>query len=185
MQNYRPNRRTFLQAAAAGLAAAPLLGARGAFAAERSAPSATEASHDNRLPIIDAHIHLWDLSRYPVPWIAGIPLLNKTYLLEDFKAQSAGLGLVGMVYVQASWALDYSLLEADYVANLARHDRFVEGMVAYAPLEYGEQARAFLDALMTRGPIIKGIRRALPDPTDTTFDFDRYVAASRSWPTMV
>jgi L-fuconolactonase len=164
-----------LEAAAAGAAAAPLLGAQGAFAAERSSASPTQAKHQHGLSIIDAHIHLWDLSRYPVPWIATIPLLNKSYLLEDFKDQSAGLGVVGMVYVQASWALDYSLLEADYVATLARHNDFVRGMVAYAPVEYGEQVRSYLDVLMARGPIIKGIRRALPDVADTTFDFDRYV----------
>ncbi|MBV9544502.1 MAG: amidohydrolase family protein [Chloroflexi bacterium] len=177
MQSHRPNRRTFLQAAAAGLTAAPLLGATGALAAEASSTTTAESAEAaaNDLPIIDAHIHLWDLSRYPVPWIVGDPVLEKSYVLQDFKQHSAGTGVVGMVYVQASWALDYSLLEADYVANLAAHDRFVQGMVAYAPLEFGEQVRSYLDTLVTRGLVIKGIRRALPDVTDTTFNFDRYI----------
>jgi L-fuconolactonase len=168
-----------LQAAAAGLAAAPLLGTRGAFAAEpwaaTPAVAAAPANQPNGLSIIDAHIHLWDLSQYPVPWIAGTPVLEKSYLLQDFKDQSAGLGLAGMVYVQASWAVEYSLLEADYVADLAANDPFVQGMVAYAPLEYGEQVRSYLDALMTRGPIIKGIRRILPDTTDKKFDMASYI----------
>ena len=41
--------------------------------------------------IVDAHIHLWDLTRYPVPWIAGNAILNQSYVLKDFKDQSAGL----------------------------------------------------------------------------------------------
>src|SRR5260370_16766605 len=34
-----------------------------------------------------SHIHLWDLSRFPVPWIAGNPILNQSYVLQDFKSQ--------------------------------------------------------------------------------------------------
>jgi hypothetical protein len=48
-------------------------------------------------------------------------------------------------------------------------------MVAYAPLEYGDQARVYLDSLMTRSPVIKRIRRGLPDPKDTRFDMDRFI----------
>jgi len=162
---FRSSRRQLLQAAAAGLVLSPLLNARRASAAALPAPGS----------IIDAHIHLWDIAHYPVPWIAGNPILNQSYVLDDFKDQSAGLGLGGIVYVQAAWASEYSLLEADYVANLAANDPFVQGMVAYAPLEYGDQVRTYLDSLMTRGPVIKGIRRGLPDPSDSKFDMDRFI----------
>jgi L-fuconolactonase len=166
-RSYRASRRKLLQAAAAGVVLSPLLSARGAAAAPAALPPSGS--------IIDAHIHLWDLAQYPVPWIEGNPILNQSYVLDDFKDQSAGLGLGGMVYVQAAWANEYSLLEADYVANLAASDPFVQGMVAYAPLEYGDQVRTYLDSLITRGPVIKGIRRGLPDPTDTKFDMDRFI----------
>ncbi|MGI9145334.1 MAG: amidohydrolase family protein, partial [Chloroflexota bacterium] len=107
------------------------------------------------------------------------PILNQSYLLQDFKNQSAGLGVDAMVYVQASWALEYSLAEADYVTNLAAHNGLVQGMVAYAPLEYGDQVRAYLDALMIHGTFIKGIRRGLPSASDTTFDMDRFIRGIR------
>jgi L-fuconolactonase len=168
---YRPSRRTLLQAAAAGLILGPALSARGVAAA---GPALTRAAAPSG-SIIDAHIHLWDLSEFPVPWIAGNPILNKSYVLQDYKDQSAGLGIAGIVYVQAAVANEYSLLEADYIADLAANDPLVQGMVAYAPLEYGEQSRVYLDSLMTRGPIIKGIRRGLPDPADKTFDMNRFI----------
>jgi L-fuconolactonase len=170
--SYRPSRRTFLQAAAAGAVLGPLLGSRNVHAAE-PAPSATSLAAG--LSIVDAHIHLWDLGVFPVPWITGNPVLNRSYVLQDYKDQSAGLGVTGMVYVQAAVANEYALLEADYIADLAARDPLVQGMVAYAPLEYGEQVRVFLDSLLTRGPIIKGIRRGLPDPADSKFDMDRFI----------
>ena len=131
---------------------------------------------------MDAHIHLWDLTRYPVPWIAGIPTLNQSYTLQDFKDHSAGLGVGAIVYVQAAWASEYSLLEADYVTNLAARDPLVQGMVAYAPLEYGDQVRSYLDALMVHGTFIKGVRRGLPSPTDATFDMERFMRGIRILP---
>jgi L-fuconolactonase len=132
--------------------------------------------------IIDAHIHLWDLTQFPVPWIAGNPILDRSYVLQDYKDQSAGLGVGGIVYVQAAVANEYSLLEADYIADLAAVEPLVQGMVAYAPLEYGDQVRVYLDSLMSRGPIIKGIRRALPDAADSTFDLDRFIQSIQILP---
>jgi L-fuconolactonase len=151
-----------------------MLEARGVAAAAPDRSSAGAAVPAG-FSIIDAHIHLWDLTKFPVPWIASNRILNKSYVLQDFKDQSAGVGVGGMVYVQAAWANEYSLLEADYVADLAANDPFVKGMVAYAPLEYGDQTRVYLDSLMTRGSVIKGIRRGLPDPKDTTFDMARFI----------
>jgi L-fuconolactonase len=173
--SYRPSRRTFLQAAATGVLA-PALAARTVAAAEPATePLRAAAALPAGLSIVDAHIHLWDLVRYPVPWIAGNPVLNQSYVLQDFKDQSAGLSVGAIVYVQAAWASEYSLLEADYVTNLAAHDALVQGMVAYAPLEYGEQVRSYLDALMIHGTFIKGVRRGLPNPADTTFNMDRFL----------
>jgi L-fuconolactonase len=169
LMDYRPRRRTLLQAAAAGLALGPVLRARPTYAA--AASTATPAGFS----IVDAHIHLWDLTEFPVPWISGNKVLDRSYVLQDFKDQSAGLGIGGIVYVQAAVANEYALLEADYIADLAAHDPLVQGMVAYAPLEYGDQSRVFLDSLLTRGSIIKGIRRGLPDSADSKFDMERFI----------
>ena len=103
--SYRPSRRTFLQAATAGVLA-PAIAARSVAAAptELAAERFSAGGLPAGFSIVDAHIHLWDLTRYPVPWIAGNAILNQSYVLKDFKDQSAGLGVGAMVYVQAAWA---------------------------------------------------------------------------------
>src|ERR1700724_955369 len=133
--SYRPSRRTFLQAAAAGVLA-PALSVQSVAAVERTlaTPSLAGAAVPAGFSIVDAHIHLWDLSEFPVPWIAGNPILNKSYVLQDYKDQSAGLGIGAIVYVQAAVANEYSLLEADYIADLAANDPRGQGRVRYAPL---------------------------------------------------
>ena len=77
-------------------------------------------------------------------WIAGNPILNKSYVLQDYKDQSAELGIGGIVYVQAAVANEYSLLEADYIADLAANDPLIQGMGASGQRKlFGDNARSF------------------------------------------
>jgi L-fuconolactonase len=35
-------------------------------------------------PIIDAHVHLYDVNRFSYGWLANVPKINRSYGLEDF-----------------------------------------------------------------------------------------------------
>jgi L-fuconolactonase len=113
------------------------------------------------LPIVDTHVHLWDPARFRIPWVDGNALLDRPYGLREFGAAVAGLEVQGLVFIQAEVAESYALLEAQWVAGLAAQDQRIRGIVPYAPLEYGDRARAFLEALLAVGPLVKGVRRLL------------------------
>lgn len=118
-------------------------------------------------PMIDAHVHLWDPQRFRIPWIDGSALLNQRYLLEEYRAHTAGLPIEAFVYLQVEVAPAYALLEAQFVAELAAEDPRLRGIVAWAPLEDGECARSYLAALTRGAPLVKGVRRIVqgePDP---------------------
>ncbi|MEK7720170.1 MAG: hypothetical protein AAB347_11295 [Bacteroidota bacterium] len=36
--------------------------------------------------IVDAHLHLWDITKLNYPWLNDIPALNKTFSLDDYNA---------------------------------------------------------------------------------------------------
>jgi L-fuconolactonase len=111
------------------------------------------------VPIIDAHLHLWDPSHFRMPWLDGNALLNRRYGLDDYRAATAGLDVQGMVYVQTDVAAPYALLEAQWAAALAAQDPRLRGIVPFAPLEDGDRVRAYLDALVQISPLIRGVRR--------------------------
>ncbi|NQX28058.1 amidohydrolase family protein [Microbacteriaceae bacterium VKM Ac-2854] len=69
----------------------------------------TELLYDG--PIIDAHTHLWDLSNDDYPWLMPTGsfgpkgrldvLKGKDYLLENYRTDIAGCGVVASVHVEA------------------------------------------------------------------------------------
>ena len=112
-------------------------------------------------PIVDAHLHLWDPNHFQMLWLSGNDLLDKPYGLTEFREHTRGVDIAAMVYLQVEVAPAYGLLEAQWVADLATQDPRLQGIVAWAPCEYGEQSRAYLAALVQVSPLVKGVRRLL------------------------
>src|SRR5689334_7057497 len=120
-------------------------------------------------PIVDAHVHLWDPDRFRIPWIDGDELLGRRYLLDEYREHTAGVDVAAMVYLQVEVAPAYGLLEAQFVAGLAREDPRIQAIVAWAPLEDGACARSYLDALVAVSPLVRGVRRLVQDEADPRF----------------
>jgi L-fuconolactonase len=110
-------------------------------------------------PIVDSHLHIWDPSHIPMSWLDEDPLLNRRFDLGDYRAATTGLRVEAMVYVQVNVAAPYGLVEPRWVSEQAKADPRLKGIVAWAPLEYGERARSYLAALIEIGPLVKGVRR--------------------------
>ncbi len=120
-------------------------------------------------PIIDAHVHLWNPDRFRMSWLDGVDLLNQPYEYSHFSQHSSALSLEAFVYVEVGADSAYSFLEAQWVAGVARQEARLKGIVAAAPLEYGNRLRYYLEALVALGPQIKGVRRLLQDETNPNF----------------
>ena len=74
-------------------------------------------------PIVDTHLHLWDPQRLRYPWLDDIPLLNKPYLLDDFKRASGSVQVGKMVFLQCECDFSQFIDEAAWVTGLAALDK--------------------------------------------------------------
>lgn len=120
-------------------------------------------------PIIDAHVHLWDPKRMRIPWLDGDATLDKPYGLAEYRTQTQGIAIEGIVFMEVDVAPSYRLLEAQRIAELASKETLIRAIVPSAPLEDGERVRSFLEALQALGPRIKGVRRLLQDEPDPNY----------------
>jgi L-fuconolactonase len=120
-------------------------------------------------PIVDSHVHLWDPTRFRMPWLDGNERIGKPFGLADFRQHAAGIDVEGIVYLQVEVTPPYALLEAQWVADLPAEGPPILGIVPWAPLEDGDRARSFLDAMVKIDPRIKGIRRLYQGEPDLDF----------------
>ncbi|HWE62420.1 MAG TPA: amidohydrolase family protein [Chloroflexota bacterium] len=121
------------------------------------------------MPIVDAHLHLWDPQHFRMHWLDGNALLDRTYDLATYREHTAGLDIQGMVYVQVDVDPAYGLLEAQWAVERAREDPRLQAIVAFAPLEHGTRCRSYLQALAAIDRRIAGVRRLVQDEHEPDF----------------
>ncbi len=118
-------------------------------------------------PIVDAHLHIWDPDRIGMGWQAPGAPLNRPYTIGDYQEQTGGIDIEAMVFVECFVDPGQSLKEVALAEEAAAADPRLKSIVAQAPLEWGDDARPYLDHLASRHPRVKGIRRMIefqPDP---------------------
>jgi L-fuconolactonase len=119
-------------------------------------------------PIVDTHLHIWDLSRIRYPWLASVPKLNRNHLIDDFRRACGSVQVAKMVFVQCECEPALAQEEAAWVSEVAKADPRIRGIVAWAPLEKGEGAEPDL-AKLGANPLVKGIRRIIQFEPDIGF----------------
>ena len=119
------------------------------------------------MKIIDAHHHLWDLSRFNYGWQREFPVLDRTFSLRDYQETTADLGVVKSVHVQADVDEEFGLQETRWILSLAETDAPIEGVVAWGPVA-SPDFDTFLEGLGNH-PKLKGIRRLIQAEDDPRF----------------
>jgi L-fuconolactonase len=130
------NRRTFLQSSAG------------------AALTGIAAAQNPAIPVIDTHIHLFDVSRpQGVPWPPkDDKVLYKTALPERYRKLATQFGIVGAIEIEASPWLE----DNQWVLDVAAKDKILVGTVG--DIEPGTpEFRKHLERFH-RNPLFRGIR---------------------------
>jgi L-fuconolactonase len=163
--NHSSNRREFLKQAAAGTAAVGVFSAGPAFplvADEKTDQNQKDPNVDAQasLPIVDTHEHLWDLTKFNLPWTKGNEVLGRSFVTKDYLEATQGLNLVKSVYMEVDVDPAQQVQEAEYVIDLCkRNDNPMVGAVISGRPASGE-FRAYIMKFKD-SPYIKGVRQVL------------------------
>lgn len=134
---------------------------------------------DDIPPFVDSHVHFWNPQRLRYGWLAGEPSLNKKHEPPELAQAATGLPLDKIVFVQCDCDPAQAAEEATYVAELARTESRIKGIVAFAAVERGRVVAPHLD-LLRNNPLVKGVRRLLQGEKDAEKAVDeRFVEGVR------
>ena len=123
-----------------------------------------------RGPIIDAHIHLWDLAMDRHPWLrpsggaiqalGDLAPIRRNYLVEDYREDTKNQNVVASVHVEAAWdRSDDPLAEIRWLETLDKSSGVAARYIGYADLA-SPAAAAGLDRL-AEVPRCVGVRAML------------------------
>jgi len=125
---------------------------------------------------IDSHHHFWKFSQTAYPWInSQMSVLQRDFLPEDLKRQIAGLGIDGVVSVQARQSME----ETEWLLELAEQHDFIRGVVGWIPLQ-SEEVQAEIERL-SHNDLLKSVRHVVQDEPDDTFLLGEKFNRGVSW----
>ncbi len=114
-------------------------------------------------PIVDTHQHLWDLSKFRLPWLKAGGELTRDFTMADYRKATKGLGIAKSVYMEVAVAPEQKLAEAEHIVEVCadKSNPTCAAVIGGLILEDG-----FEDYIMRfKGNLyIKGVRYALNSP---------------------
>jgi predicted TIM-barrel fold metal-dependent hydrolase len=163
------DRRAFLRQASTSALAVGLLPAGASML-----PGADEKAEDKKdpnvdaqasLPIVDTHEHLWDLTKFKLPWTKGNEKLGRSFVTKDYLEATQGLNLVKSVYMEVDVDPTQQVQEAEYVIDLCQRkdNPMVAAVISGRPAS--SDFRAYIMKYKD-SPYIKGVRQVLHGPSD-------------------
>ena len=98
-----------------------------------------------RGPIIDAHIHLWDLGMDRHPWLrptggaiqalGDLAPIRRNYLVDDYRRDVANQNVVASVHVEAAWdRADDPLAEIEWLETLDKSSGVANRYIGFVDL---------------------------------------------------
>jgi len=131
-----------------------------AAAAWLAAETAGADDSDVSIPIIDTHVHLWDLTKIRLPWLAGAPELNQDALWSDYQEATTGLNIAKAVYLEVDVDPAQHETEARLIIETIRSGRtaLVAAVIGGRPASEG--FNAYIEPL-AKESVVKGLRQVL------------------------
>jgi len=114
------------------------------------------------LAVIDTHQHLWDLTKFTLPWhgTEDVNPLRRNFVMSDYLAATGGLDVVKTVYMEVDVAPEQQVAEAEYVLDLCRRDDNPMAGAVISGRPASPEFAAYI-RIFAKNPHLKGVRQVL------------------------
>ncbi len=142
------------------------------------------------VPVVDAHHHLWDLSRGRYPWLqegydprnfflGGHQALRSDFLPAHYRQASQGCRVLATVHVEARRAECEQLDETAWLHELHQHHGMPNAVVPCLDLAH-PAAEERLNAQL-RYPLVRGVRWAWPGADGSAYHAKNASLLDEAW----
>ena len=114
-------------------------------------------------PIIDSHLHFWDMSKFKIPEIESYERLKRNFSLSDAGEAVINLNVEKIVYMEVNLIQEQKYSEAEYISRICGQDDnpICAAFIGGNPLSYSFRDYA---ALFKGSKYVKGARHVLHPP---------------------
>jgi L-fuconolactonase len=159
----RSTRRDFLKQSA--ITGAGMLAAGTAFEMSHTATAYAKGLNVKdpaNVPIVDTHQHLWDLTKFELPWTKdkSVASIAKSFLPSDYQKAIEGSNVVKSVYMEVDVTPSQQSKEADYVIDICEKGEtpMVAAVISGRP--NAPEFKAYITKY-AKSKYIKGVRQVL------------------------
>jgi predicted TIM-barrel fold metal-dependent hydrolase len=118
------------------------------------------AADKDELPILDTHVHVWDLKQFKLPWLTADAPFAKDFLISDYVDATKGCNLSKCVYMEVDVAPEQKQKEADWIRGVIKEGKtpFVAAIVGCVvrDKDFANYAKQFKG-----DPYVKGLRQVV------------------------
>lgn len=115
------------------------------------------------IPIIDTHVHIWDLTKVHYSWLQGATsILARNYLPDELYPLLSEVNVTSAVLVQAANNIE----DTELMLSAASQNDWIKGVVGWVPLEDPLKTQALIENWKATHPYIKGIRHLIHNEAD-------------------
>jgi predicted TIM-barrel fold metal-dependent hydrolase len=124
------------------------------------AVTASAAPEEKPIPIVDPHLHLWDLSRFQLAWVEKGSPLARSFIMKDYLAATQGLNVVKAVYMEVDVVERQQTAEAQYVLDICRQGNTPMAAAVISGRPASDGFRKYLEQFKGNR-YLKGVRQVL------------------------
>jgi L-fuconolactonase len=115
-------------------------------------------------PVIDTHVHIWDLAKAEYPWLKNDrSILNRSYSLPELEPERLQANVIAGVLVQAAGNME----DTELMLEAAKQTGWIKGVVAWLPLRDSERSHQLLQEKFLPEKYFSGVRHQIHDEKDS------------------
>jgi L-fuconolactonase len=112
------------------------------------------------LPIVDCHQHLWDLTKFKLPWLSSGGTLGRSFVMKDYLAAIEGTGIKRAVYMEVDVDPSQQQAEIDHLTDICNSGTAPTVAAVVSGRPAADNFADYLNQFKTNS-YLKGIRQVL------------------------